>query len=403
MEDSMIKHVVISDKGAEFLRKGQMWMYASNLETMDEGIENGDPVEIVTNEGEYLGTGLVSLKSHILVRILSRTRQTKIDQNLFRERIEQAWNYRKVTERDNLDNCRIIFSEADLLPGFLADRYNDIIVTQISSYGMEQRKGMLYDILLDVLRKDGQQISGIYERNDIRIREKEGLPLYQGFWQNLKHAAETVISENGLKLHVDFENGQKTGYFLDQKRNRLLIRQLSKGLRVMDCFTHTGGFALNAALGGALSVEAVDVSDTALKQAQRNAEANHLENVSFVQADVFDYLETCRAGDYDLIILDPPAFTKSRRTADHAYQGYKKINLAAMNLLKENQGYLATCSCSRYMESAMFEQMLKEAADEAGVYLKQISVSQQNSDHPILWMMDETSYLKFYLFRIVTM
>ncbi len=397
-----MKHIVISDQGAEYQRRGQAWMYASNLVKMDEGIENGEPAEIVTEAGEYLGTGLVSLNSHILVRILSRDRSQPIDEALFRTRIHEAYMFRKTAEPDNLDNCRLIFGEADLLPGFLADRYNDVIVTQISSYGMEQRKDMLYRILLEELAADHQTVNAVYERNDVKIRQKEGLPLYKGFYIGEGHSTKTVINENGLKLNVDIENGQKTGYFLDQKSNRMLIRRAARGKRVLDCFTHTGGFALNAAYGNAAHVTAVDVSETALQQGRANAELNGLHNVEFVQADVFDYLKTCAPGSFDLIILDPPAFTKSRRTVDHAYHGYQQINLDAMNLLKENHGYLATCSCSRYMETALFETMLKETAAKAGVILKQISVSQQNADHPVLWTMDETSYLKFYLFQITT-
>ncbi len=397
-----MKHIVISDQGAEYQRRGQAWMYASNLVKMDEGIENGEPAEIVTEAGEYLGTGLVSLNSHILVRILSRDRSQPIDEALFRTRIHEAYMFRKTAEPDNLDNCRLIFGEADLLPGFLADRYNDVIVTQISSYGMEQRKDMLYRILLEELAADHQTVNAVYERNDVKIRQKEGLPLYKGFYIGEGHSTKTVINENGLKLNVDIENGQKTGYFLDQKSNRMLIRRAARGKRVLDCFTHTGGFALNAAYGNAAHVTAVDVSETALQQGRANAELNGLHNVEFVQADVFDYLKTCAPGSFDLIILDPPAFTKSRRTVDHAYHGYQQINLDAMNLLKENHGYLATCSCSRYMETALFETMLKETSAKAGVILKQISVSQQNADHPVLWTMDETSYLKFYLFQITT-
>ncbi|MBQ1531493.1 MAG: class I SAM-dependent rRNA methyltransferase [Solobacterium sp.] len=397
-----MKHVVISNQGAEYQRRGQAWMYASNLVRMDEDIENGEPVEILTEAGEYLGTGLVSLNSHILVRILSRDRSLPVDEALFRKRIREAYEFRRTAEPDNPDNCRLIFGEADLLPGFLADRYNDVIVTQISSYGMEQRRDMLYRILLEELAADHQVINAVYERNDVKIRQKEGLSLYKGFWNGVSHETKTVINENGLKLNVDFENGQKTGYFLDQKSNRLLIRRAARGKRVLDCFTHTGGFALNAAYGNAAHVTAVDVSETALQQGRENARLNGLTNVEFVQADVFDYLKTCTPGSFDLIILDPPAFTKSRRTVDHAYHGYQQINLDAMNLLKENHGYLATCSCSRYMETALFEQMLKETAAKAGVILKQVSVSQQNADHPVLWTMDETSYLKFYLFQIMT-
>ena len=281
------------------------------------------------------------------------------------------------------------------------DRYNDILVSQISSYGLEQRKDMLYEVLLEVLREDGQDVKGIYERNDIKVRAKEGLPLEKGYWKQMQLSTTTIIDENGLKLHVDVENGQKTGYFLDQKANRVLLREMAHGKRVMDCFSHTGGFALNAAYGNASQVVAVDVSQTALDQAYANATLNHLENrISFVKADVFKYLDTCKEGQFDIIVLDPPAFTKSRRTIDHAYSGYKRINKQAMKLLGRG-GYLITCSCSRFMEIDNFEKMLRESAQEAGVTLKQVSVTQQNHDHPILWTMEETSYLKFYIFQIV--
>ena len=394
------RHVVISAQGASFLEKGQLWMYANNLVTMDEGIENGDAVEVNGEDGTYYGTGLVSLQSHILVRILSRKREAVIDEAFFEKRIRDAWELRKTAEPDNLKACRIIFGEADLLPGLLADRYNDVLVTQVSSYGMEKRKEMLYSTILDVLREDGQVINAVYERNDIRVREKEGLEMYKGFWRGSDHEIKTVIEENGLKLAVDFAEGQKTGYFLDQKSNRLVLRKISRGKKVLDCFSHTGGFALNAALGGAAEVTAVDVSELALKQAEYNAGLNHLEDrMKFVKADVFDLLEECTPGQYDIIVLDPPAFTKSRKTVGQAYGGYKRINYLAMKLLKGG-GYLATCSCSRYMESDLFEKMLKEAASEAGVVLQQLSVTQQNSDHPSLWLMDETAYLKFYLFRV---
>ncbi len=394
------KQVIISAQGASFLAKGQMWMYANNLVRMDDGIANGDAVEVAGEDGTYYGTGFISLQSHILVRILSRKRGEAVDDAFFAKRIRDAWELRKTAEPDNLSNCRIIFGEADLLPGLLADRYGDVLVTQISSYGMEIRKDMLYQTLLDVLRQDGEDVKAVYERNDIRIREKEGLEQYTGFWRDSAHETDLIINENGLKLRVDIARGQKTGYFLDQKSNRMIIRRIAHGKRVLDCFSHTGGFALNAAYGGAAEVCAVDVSAAALKQAEENARLNRLEDrMRFLQADVFDLLEECRPGEYDIIILDPPAFTKSRKTVNKAYGGYKRINYLAMELLKGG-GYLATCSCSRYMENALFEQMLKEAAADAGVVLKQLSVTQQNCDHPSLWLMDETSYLKFYLFQI---
>ena len=394
-------NITISKEGEAWLDKGQMWMYQNNIAKLDDAIENGSLIDIMTTEGRYIGTGYLSRQSHITVRILSKNQQEEINREFFKQRIQFAYEFRKTLEAENLTNCRLIFGEADELPGLTVDRYNDILVTQISSFGLDQRKEMLYEVLLEVLREDGQDVKGIYERNDIKVREKEGLPMEKGFWKQANLSAKTVINENGLLLNVDVENGQKTGYFLDQKDNRVLLRKMAHGKRVMDCFSHTGGFALNAAYGGAKEVVAVDVSQTALDQGFANAKLNHLEErMVFTKADVFDYLDTCKQGSFDIIVLDPPAFTKSRRTVDHAYSGYKKINKKAMELLGRG-GYLITCSCSRFMEIENFEKMLREAAHESGITLKQVSVTQQNHDHPILWTMDETSYLKFYIFQIV--
>ncbi len=392
--------ITISPEGETWLDKGQMWMYKNNIASLDDSIENGSLIDIITTQGRYLGTGFLSKESHITVRILSKNKEDIIDRDFFKKRIQFAYDFRKTLESDNITNCRLVFGEADGLPGLTADRYNDIIVTQISSYGLEMIKDMIYEILLEVLREDDQEISGIYERNDINIRSKEGLSMEKGPYKNMSVPTKTVISENGLKLNVDVENGQKTGYFLDQKSNRVLLRHMAHDKRVLDCFSHTGGFALNAAYGHAKEVVAVDVSQTALDQGLANAKLNGLEScMSFVQDDVFDYLDHCEPGRFDIIVLDPPAFTKSRKTIDHAYQGYKKINKKAMELLTQG-GYLITCSCSRFMEIDNFEKMLRESAKEAGVTLKQVSVTQQNHDHPILWTMEETSYLKFYIFQI---
>lgn len=393
--------IVISQEGEKWLDKGQMWMYQNNLEVCDESIENGSLVDIVTVHDRYLGTGFLSKESHITVRILSKNQNEEINRDFFKKRIQFAYDFRKTVERDNLTNCRLIFGEADLLAGLTVDRYNDILVSQITSYGLDKMKDEIYELLLEVLHEDNQDVNVIYERNDVKVRAKEGLTLYKGFWKDVNHSTQTIIDENGLKLHVDIENGQKTGYFLDQKSNRYLLRMMSKGKKVCDCFSHTGGFALNAALGDASEVVSVDVSQTALDQGYQNACLNGLENkVQFVQDDVFDYLDKCKQGQFDIIVLDPPAFTKSRKTVMKAYNGYKRINKQAMNLLRDG-GYLITCSCSRFMETENFEKMLREAAMETNVTLKQVSVTQQNADHPILWTMDETSYLKFYIFQIL--
>ena len=393
--------IILSEEGEKWLDNGQMWMYKNNAVDIDEKIENGSLVDIVTTRGRYMGTGFISKNSHITVRILSKKKDEIIDRDFFKKRIQFAYEFRKTLESDNIENCRLIFGEADQLPGLTVDRYNDILVTQVSSYGLDVIKDMIYELLLEVLKEDVQDIKGIYERNDIKIRAKEGLSLEKGFWRNAHLPTTTIINENGILLHVDIENGQKTGYFLDQKANRVLLRKMAHGKKVLDCFSHTGGFALNAAYGEAKEVHAVDVSQTALNQAYENAKLNHLENkMKFIKDDVFDYLDKCKIGQYDIIVLDPPAFTKSRRTIEHAYNGYKKINMKAMKLL-DRGGYLITCSCSRFMETDNFEKMLRESAYESGVTLKQVSVTQQNHDHPILWTMEETSYLKFYIFQII--
>ena len=394
--------ITISNEGETWLQKGQTWMYRNNLVHADENIPDGAIVNIISNDGTYYGTGFYSPISHITCRILSKNESELIDKSFFERRIRFAYDYRKTVEPNNLSNCRYVFGEADLLPGLVVDCYNDILVTQISNTGMEQHKQMIYDILLEVFKENGHIIQAIYERNDIKVREKEGLTSYKGFYYNPNNISpQTIINENGIQLQVDIENGQKTGYFLDQKSNRVLLRNIARNKRVLDCFSHTGGFALNAAYGNAKAVTAVDVSNTALQQGYQNAKLNHLEDkIQFVQADVFDYLEQLKVNEFDIIVLDPPAFTKSRKTVNSAYYGYKNINMKAMNVLR-NGGYLITCSCSRFMETKLFEQMLLESAKECGVTLRQISVTQQNSDHPILWTMDETSYLKYFIFQIL--
>lgn len=394
--------VIITDEGAAFLKNGQNVMYRNNLISISGQPETGDIVDIKTTHHDYLGSGFYHATSHIVVRILTHDQNVLINKDFFTRRVQFAYDFRRTVESRNLTNCRIIFGEADGLPGLTVDRYNDILVTQITSYGIEMHKDIIYKALFNVLRKDRQEISAIYERNDVKARQKEGLELYKGFYGDEHRPTTTVIKENGLLLNVDFENGQKTGYFLDQKSNRVLLREMAHGKRVLDCFTHTGGFALNAAKGNAKHVTAVDVSETALAEGLANAKLNRLENkVDFVQADVFDYLDTLKPGQFDIIVLDPPAFTKSRATVHQAYNGYKRINKTAMALLAGG-GYLISCTCSHYMTRENYERMLREAAQEAHVTLKQISVTQQNHDHPILWSHDqETSYLKFYIFQII--
>jgi 23S rRNA (cytosine1962-C5)-methyltransferase len=392
--------VIVSEQGQEFLEKGQMWMYRNNLLSADENAKDGEPVSVFSEDGKFIASGFYSEVSHVAVRILTRNEADTIDRAFFEKRIHDAVSFRRVVERDNMTCARKIFSEADLLPGLIADRYNDILVTQISCTGFEKRKDMIYELLKEEFAQEEIPVRYIYERNDIAPRLKEGLEQYQGF-HGEEGIAKTVISENGLKLNVDIENGQKTGYFLDQKSNRVLIRNLSKGLRVLDCFTHTGGFALNAALGGAKEVTAVDVSQTALDQGLENAKLNHLEGrMKFVQADVFEYLDEIQPDQFDLIILDPPAFTKSRKTFHNAKGGYKQINKEAMRLLGRG-GYLASASCSHFMPVGEFRNMLSEAAFEAGVSIRIIEERHASMDHPVLPDVPETEYLKFFVVQII--
>ncbi|MCR5067493.1 MAG: class I SAM-dependent rRNA methyltransferase [Erysipelotrichaceae bacterium] len=396
----MNKRVTVSDLGKNYLKNGQLWMYRNNLISADEGIRDGDIADIIGEDDVFVARGFYSAGSHIAVRILTYDENQTIDEDFFRRRIAQAIVLRRREMADQEDNCRVIYGEADGLPGLTVDRYNDVLVSQISCAGVEKRKEMLYRLLTEEYMERGVSIQGIYERNDIKAREKEGLPLHKGFYNNADLPVTTVISENGIRIGVDFANGQKTGYFLDQKFNRLYLQKMAEGLRVLDCFSHTGGFAFNAAKGNAKAVTAVDVSRTALDQGYQNALMNGLEKkISFVQDDVFDYLNKCRRGEYDLIVLDPPAFTKSRRTVDHAYQGYLEINRKAISILLDG-GYLISCSCSRFMEKENFEKMLNEAAEKEGVSLKLIHIGHQSPDHPVLNNNAETEYLKFYVMRV---
>lgn len=396
--------IIVSKKGENWLDTGHPWCYGSDVTGCFGSYENGDLVDVVGPKNKYLGTGFVNDNSKIRVRIISRDASVTFNEDFWYRRVKNAWDYRKTVVADSLDACRLIHGEADYFPGVTVDKFNDILVTQIQTMGMERNKDVLYRNLFKVLKEDGYTIRGIYERNTAETRKKEGLDLYEDWykceWLEPINDTGTVILENDLKICVDFVNGQKTGYFLDQRTNRKNVGKLANNKKVLDCFTHTGSFALNCALNGAKEVTAVDISELALEQARKNAEINGLEDkITFVCADVFEYLDTVNKKDYDLIILDPPAFTKSRSTVAHAYNGYLDINLKAMKLLGKG-GYLATCSCSHFMPHELFEKMLKEAAFKANVQLKQVSVSQQDKDHPILWNVPETDYLKFYIFQI---
>ena len=399
----------VTKKAELSIVQGHPWVYADEITDAPETQpENGALVDVLSQKGRYLGTGFLSLASKIRVRLLSRNANDTFDEAFWQRRFEYAWAYRKTVLRpEDLTCCRVIFGEADQMPGLTVDRFGTVLVAQILSVGMEVRKEQLLPLLARVLRADGQQIDGIYQRNDAALRDKEGLEQGKG-WLEIpgeQHPAstETEICENGVYYNVDFENGQKTGFFLDQKFNRQAVANIARGKTVLDCFTHTGSFALNAALGGAAHVTAVDVSESAVKMARRNAARNGLEDrMDFVCEDVFDLLPRLeREGSpYDFIILDPPAFTKARRTAQNAMRGYKEINYRAMRLLPRG-GYLATASCSHFASEAMFIKMLHAAAHDAGRQLRQIEVRQQAPDHPILWNVEETDYLKFFLFQVV--
>ena len=399
--------VTVTRKAQASILAGHPWIYDTELLKIEGPVQNGGLVDVVSDKGRYLGTGFLSERSKIRVRLLSRNANDRFDEAFYERRLRHAWDYRKTVMGSDLSCCRIIFGEADQFPGLTVDRFGDILVAQTLSIGMERIKHLLFPLLCRILRKDGQEIHGLYERNDVAIRELEGLKQYKGWFDlpGLEHpdSTQTTIVENGVTYGVDFENGQKTGFFLDQKYNRQAVARLAYGKRVLDCFTHTGSFALNAALGGVAHVCAVDVSESAIEMARANARRNGLEDrMSFQVANVFDLLPSLEHSSekYDFIILDPPAFTKSRKTAESAMRGYKEINLRAMKLLPRG-GYLATCSCSHFATDQLFRSMLQSAAHDASVQLKQIEARQQSPDHPILWNVEETNYLKFYLFQVV--
>ena len=400
-------NISVTDKAARSLRSGHPWVYADEVLRVDAACENGQLVDVTTRSGHWLGAGFYNSASKIRVRVLSRNANDRFDEAFWVRRVQYAIDYRRTVMGADFDNCRLIFGEADGFPGLTVDRFGPILVAQVLSLGMELRKTQLFALLLQTLRACGEQIDAIYERNDVKLREKEGMQQSTGFvtLDDLKTDLDghVTIRENGILYDVDYIHGQKTGFFLDQKLNRLAVAKLARGRRVLDCFTHTGSFALNAALHGAEHVTAVDVSESAVEMARRNAVLNGLEGrMDFLAADVFELLpRLCEErAKYDLVILDPPAFTKSRRTIHSAERGYREINYRAMRLLPRG-GYLATCSCSHFMESENFEYMLKNAAKDANVRLREVEVRKQAPDHPILWNVPETSYLKFSIFQIV--
>ncbi len=404
--DQGFPRFTVSDKAERSVRLGHPWVYDTEI-LSGEG-EDGCLATVLNRKGRWLGTALFNSRSKIRLRLISRNTNDDFSESFFERRLRHAVEYRRTVMGPDFSCCRLIFGEADFFPGLTVDRFGNILVAQTLSLGMEQRKEMLFRLLVKILREEGETIDALYERNDVRIRELEGMEQGKGFFEMEGLAKDlsgvTEICENGIRYEVDYINGQKTGFFLDQKYNRQAAARLAPGRRVLDCFTHTGAFALNAAKAGAEHVCAVDVSADALTMARKNAERNDLTgNMSFREANVFELLTAMgdtKNREYDYIILDPPAFTKSHGTVHSAERGYHEINRRAMQILPRG-GYLATCSCSHFMTEELFCKMLRHAASDAGRSLRQIEARQQSPDHPILWNVPETNYLKFYLFQVV--
>lgn len=405
-QERIYPRFTVTKKAEISIKAGHPWVYGEEI-TAGENIENGSAVDVISQKDSYLGTGIYSEKSKIRIRLLTRNANDRLDEAFFTRRISYALDYRTTVMGEDISASRLIFGEADGIPGLTIDYYDGIVSVQVLSYGIEIRKDMIFRALIGELLRRNMKFSGIFERNDVAIRELEGLTEYKGWYERdfAPHVSSPVteIKENGIIYKVDVENGQKTGFFLDQKYNRLAVSKIAKGKKVLDCFTHTGSFALNAAMGGAAHVTAVDVSSQSIEMAKANAARNGLDGrMDFLCTDVFDLLPSlCESrADYDMIILDPPAFTKSRKTISGAERGYKEINYRAMKLLPRG-GYLATCSCSHFMDNRLFVRMLESAAADADVSLKLIEARRQSPDHPTLLSVPETDYLKFYLFQVI--
>ena len=395
-----MEQAIVSLKKGEgrTLKAGGAWVYDNEIESIQGNFENGDVVAIHDFDGYCMGYGYINTKSKITVRLLSRKKDAVIDETFIERRVRDAWEYRRQTI--DTSSCRVIFGEADFLPGIVVDKFSDVLVVESLALGIDRWKGAIVEALKKVLAEDGIHIRGVYERSDAKVRLQEGMERVKGF---IGEAFDTKVEivENGVRYMVDVEDGQKTGFFLDQKNNRAAIHPFCKGKKVLDCFTHTGSFALNAGIAGADSVLGVDASQVAIDQAEENARLNHLEEkVHFRCADVFELLpELERAGEkYDVVILDPPAFTKSRNSVKNAVKGYREINLRGLKLVKDG-GFLVTCSCSHFMEPELFAKTLREAAAGAHKRLRQVEFRTQACDHPILWAADQTYYLKFYIFQ----
>lgn len=397
----MSEAVVLLKKGeGRSLKAGGLWVYDNEIDTIKGTFHNGDIVAVHDFDGYAMGRGFINQNSKIRVRMMTRRPNQQVDEEFLKERVQAAWNYRKDTV-DTL-SCRVIFGEADFLPGIVIDKYEDVLVVESLALGIDRFKETIVTLLKEALLADGIKIRGVYERSDAKEREKEGLPRVKGFIGE-PFDTNVEITENGVRYLVDVANGQKTGFFLDQKYNRLAIQKLCRGKRVLDCFTHMGTFALNAGIAGAESVTGLDISEFAVKQAQENARRNGLQDtVRFRCANVLDELpRLASAGEqYDVVILDPPAFTKSREATKNAIKGYREINRKGLQLVKDG-GYLATCSCSHFMTQELLAKTIKEAAKSAHKRLRQVEFRTQAPDHPILWSAEESYYLKFYLFQVL--
>ena len=397
----MYNTIVTLKKGeGRTLKAGGAWVYDNEIDSIMGSFENGDIVTVHDFDGYFLGYGFINTKSKITVRILSRKKDTVIDDVFLEERVQAAWDYRK--QVIDTGSCRLIFGEADFLPGIVVDKFADVLVVESLALGIDKLKQQILDAVKRVLAKDGITVRGIYERSDAKVREQEGMERYKGFIGE-PFDTRVEIVENGVKYIVDVEDGQKTGFFLDQKKNRAAMHSVCKGKRVLDCFTHTGSFALNAGIAGATEVIGVDASELGVEQARENARLNGLEDkVSFVCADVFDFLPALeeKGEKFDVVILDPPAFTKSRNSIKNAVKGYREINVRGMKLVKDG-GFLATCSCSHFMDPELFHKTIMEAAHGAHKRLRQVEFRTQAPDHPILWAADESYYLKFIIFQVV--
>ena len=396
----MRQAIVTLKKGeGRLLKSGGAWIFDNEIDSIMGEFENGDIVIVHDFDGYGMGRGFINTNSKITVRMLTRDERTEISPEFLKQRVRDAWEYRKKVV--DTGSCRVIFGEADFVPGFVADKFSDVLVIQSLALGIDRYKLMLVELLKKVLAEDGIVISGVYERSDVKVRRQEGMEPYKGFIGE-EFPTLVEIQENGVKYQVDVKEGQKTGFFLDQKYNRLAIQKLCKGARVLDCFTHTGSFALNAGYAGAKSVTGVDASQLAVDQATANAALNGLsDSVKFICEDVFDLLpELEEKGEkFDVVILDPPAFTKSRNSVKNAVKGYREINLRAMKLVKDG-GFLATCSCSHFMDYELFTQTIGQAAKNVHKRLRQVEYRTQAPDHPILWSADESYYLKFYIFQV---